>query len=398
MVIRHWTFVGHWFLVIGIFLSCQPALADLRVLNSKHYTIHTDLDTSLAEDLARRMDAMYGEYEWRLAKFKVDFDIDKRFEVYLFQHKSDYDRLTGNRFPNTGGIFMAGARNLLAAFLETQGRDALRRTLQHEAFHQFAFTHIGRNLPVWLNEGMAQLFEEGIWTGRQFLLEQIPPRRVRQLKADFKARGLIDFKSFLAMSDEQWATNLANSADRGATQYNQAWAIVHFLVYSKNDYRTRLNSMLENLHKGDAKETAFEVAFSKNYRGFQDRFVEWSSELEPTAEATTIEYQQVLADMLTAFKKQGNAFNNINEFKDAVIGKSVRLRYSKGQVNWSSADDPRVYFSDLEGRTLASRQLYLEPQSSHPLPDLVRDVNGLKLRTIFYEQGNGIEHELIIEP
>ena len=61
---------------------------------------------------------------------------------------------------NTGGVFMSG-RNLLASFLGDLGRDSLRRTLQHEAFHQFAHTVISPDTPVWLNEGLAQVFEEG---------------------------------------------------------------------------------------------------------------------------------------------------------------------------------------------------------------------------------------------
>ena len=40
----------------------DPAPAGLAVLRSKHYRIHTDVDRELAEDLARRMDAMHDEY------------------------------------------------------------------------------------------------------------------------------------------------------------------------------------------------------------------------------------------------------------------------------------------------------------------------------------------------
>ena len=47
-----------------------------------------------------------------------------------------------------GGMFLPG-RNLLAAFLEGQGRQQLRRTLQHEAFHQFAYNAISPDLPIW---------------------------------------------------------------------------------------------------------------------------------------------------------------------------------------------------------------------------------------------------------
>ena len=78
------------------------------------------------------------------------------------------------------GVFMPH-RRLLAAFVEGVGRDGVRRTLQHEAFHQFAHETFGPNVPVWLDEGLAQVFEEAVWTGNGFVVGQVPPRRVRQL-------------------------------------------------------------------------------------------------------------------------------------------------------------------------------------------------------------------------
>src|SRR5436309_10317166 len=166
-------------------LSAAP---ELRGLETRHYSIHTDLERALAEDLAKRMDAMFDDYCRRLQ----DFNPDRRtkFEVYIFSRRVDYMKFTNNRVPNTGGVFMPG-RNTLAAFLEFQGRDALRRTLQHEAFHQFAQSAIAPNLAPWINEGLATVFEEGIFMGRSFTLGQVPPRRVRQLQADMKNKRLI---------------------------------------------------------------------------------------------------------------------------------------------------------------------------------------------------------------
>src|SRR5690349_18215243 len=123
--------------------AAPAARGDMRVLDSRHYHIHTDLERSFAEDLARRLDAMYDEYVRRLSDFHPDER--QRFEVYIFKNRSDYRTFTEDRLPNTGGMFIPSKR-ALCAFLEGQGRDALRRTLQHEAFHQFAFFAISPNL------------------------------------------------------------------------------------------------------------------------------------------------------------------------------------------------------------------------------------------------------------
>jgi hypothetical protein len=208
-------FVVALLLISPLLPARASSAAQLRGVRSAHYLIRTDLDAELTGDLARRMDAMYDEYSHRFASFKSTSPAP-RLEVYLLQRQEDYLRLTADRLKNTGGVYIP-RRNLLAAFLEGQGRDGLRRTLQHEAFHQFAYNELSQNLPIWLNEGLAQMFEEGIWNGRRFQLAQVPPRRLRQLQADVKNHRLLEVKALMGMTPEQWALNLMNDHDLGAT-------------------------------------------------------------------------------------------------------------------------------------------------------------------------------------
>src|SRR5688500_16196698 len=106
-------------LILG--LCVAPACAgERRILSTRHYRIHTDLEKALAEDLAKRMDAMYDEYARRLSNFKAPPE-SKKFDVYLFAKRADYLKLTGGKSNNTAGITIP-ALNVVAAFLEGQGR------------------------------------------------------------------------------------------------------------------------------------------------------------------------------------------------------------------------------------------------------------------------------------
>ncbi len=389
-------------LAIGALPACPAAGEDLRILHSRHYRVHTDVDEAFAEDLARRMDAMYDEYARRLADFRPDRD-HETFDVYIFRRQQDYMRFTDNRLPNSAGVFMP-ARNTLAAFLEGQGRDQLRRTLQHEAFHQFAFTAIKGELPIWLNEGLAQLFEEGIWTGERFWIGQAPPRRVRQLQADIQAGKLIDFQTLLATSHDQWAKNLADDADLGATQYNQSWAMVHFLVYATDasgqaKYRARLENMLRMINRGVPPDRAFRGAFSDNIAGFQQRFLDWARTLAPTMEATLIERQDILADLLKAVVDHGEAVDSMDEFRGIVTKRRFQLTYTKGHLTWKTDSDPAAYFSTLDGRPFGRDELFFESRTFAPHPDIVCLASPrMRLRVRFYTAGDRIEHEVLIEP
>ena len=295
-----------------------------------------------------------------------------QLQVFLFARQADYLHFTNDRLRNTGGVYIP-KRNLLAAFLEGQGRDGLRRTLQHEAFHQFAYNCVSPNLPVWLNEGLAQLFEEGIWNGESFWLGQAPPRRIRQLQSDLKRGKIIDFESMLRLTSEQWAANLVGDHDLGATEYNQSWAMVYFLVHAKDKqgnekFRGRLIRMLQFLHDGRDGESAFREAFSDNIRGFQDRFNEYAAALEPTSEATLMDRQGVLGDLLAELAKRGRRFTSFPSFKRAALAGGYRMHYTKGELQWDSDPDLRIYFADLDGRALPPEQLYFEPRDAPPSP------------------------------
>lgn len=390
-------------LVIGLASPRRAAAAfEPRTIDTRHYRIQTDLDVELARDLSVRMDAMYDEYARRLSAFRADGDVP-RLEVHLFRNQADYLAFTGETLQNTGGVYMP-KRNLLAAFLEGQGRDGLRRTLQHEAFHQFAYNQISQNLPTWLNEGMAQMFEEAVWDGKVFWLGNVPPRRVRQLKADLNRGRLIEFANVLTMTQDKWAANLTADAELGATQYNQCWAMVHFLSFVNDEkgqplHRRRLLSMLELLHAGREPEAAFREAFSSNVRGFQDRFFEYAAALEATPTATLVERQGVLADLLCELDKRGMRFTNVSQFKRAAVLGGYRMHYTKGDLTWESEKDLRVYFADMLGRPLADGELYFDRRPGAALPDVVcRCTKDFQLRTRFHRAGDRYEHEVLVEP
>jgi hypothetical protein len=399
--------------LILLLLAAVPASAQraaaaaappgMREINTRHYRIHTDLDFELANDLAQRLEAMYEAYSWRLRLFHQDGREMPRFEVYLYRRQQDYLNLTGQRMKHTGGVFMSG-RNLLASFLEGQGRDALRRTLQHEAFHQFAHTVISPNMPVWLNEGLAQVFEEAVWNGSNFSLEQIPPRRIRQLQADLKNKRLVKFETLMRLSPMEWARRLEGDHYTGATQYNQSWAMVYFLINAKGEkdgfrYRQRLLKLLELLNGGQEAESAFKVAFGNNIDGFEQRFVEYARHMKPTPQATLMENQDVLGDLIVELHRIGKTYPTVESLRTAAVQAKYRMTYKRGALSWSTHDDIAVYFCDANGETFRADELFFQSRRAAPLPDLVcRYCPDVQFRTRFFHQGKRIEHEVLVEP
>jgi hypothetical protein len=366
--------------------------------DTHHYQIHADLDQPLVADLGLRMDAMYEQYAKALPQFSLPSNAPA-LPVYLFDKKEKYMAFTDYSGTNTGGLFVAGRHPYLTAFLQGQGRDALKRTLQHEAFHQFAHAAIARQLPPWLNEGLAQYFEEFIWTGRDFLPDQIPPRRLRQLKLDTDQNRLIDFDLFMNQSGRDWSDTLHTNLVKAGTAYNQAWAMVTFCLIGPDDhYRAYLMALLDKLHRSDtAPEDAIRQCFPDK-KEFRREFNAWAAKAKPTPEATMMERQETLGDFLLAL--QHNKIPIPAEMagvRDLAIRYNLKIQYTRGSVTYSSSDRPASYFEDETGQPFKPDDLYLQPSNETPFPDIICKTAGLSWRTHFYLSAGQTEHETGVE-
>ena len=373
----------------------------LRRFETAHYLVHTDLDDALARDLADDLEFCYGEFARRLEMFRSRDagSSGEKFNVYLFARQSDYIQFTGGRFPNTGGIFMSGPR-ALAVYLEGQGRAAMRKTLRHEAFHQFANDRLGDGLPVWVNEGLAQIFEESLRVGDGLRIGLLPPERLRQLQFDADRGRLTDFATLIRYSDDDWARTLVDRG-RAATQYTQAWAMVHFLLYAAGPdgrplYRERFNHMLQRVAAGADGWTAFTGEFGTNFDGFRSRFDAYVAALRPSEEAQMLENQRVLAELLVLLKARNVSFADAGAFERHVVERKYRLECRRDDVAWSTDADAGVYFRDAHDRPLTPRGLRFVPDPAGAMSCLERRPgDGLVYRTRFYRLGDRVLYETL---
>ena len=87
-------------------------------------------------------------------------------------------------------------------------------------------------------------------------------------------------------------------------------------------------------------------------------FVEYADQLTPTPQATYIEHQDVLADMLTELRLEGISSARSGAFRQKVIDGGYRIEYTKGQVRWNTERDAQD-LSDLSGRPFDSARINL---------------------------------------
>ncbi|MEM7230227.1 MAG: DUF1570 domain-containing protein, partial [Planctomycetota bacterium] len=197
-----------------------------------YYLIRTDLEADTANQIALHLNVMYEEYARRLASLPPR--APEKLNVYVFSRYDDYVRTLRARYgiigEGSGGMFFVTAQGSgLAFWTEDLPRRRIEHVMQHEGFHQFAYSRFGNDLPLWVNEGMAEFFGQSVLVGRKLILGQTQERVIEAVKVAVDANEHIPFQDMLTMDSARWLN--AVRTGQAALQYEQAWSMVHFLVY-----------------------------------------------------------------------------------------------------------------------------------------------------------------------
>ncbi len=244
----------------------------LNHYQSPYYVIHTDLSIEQSREAFARMTAMAEVYHARTRDFAGE--ITKKLPFYLLSNKELYYKAGG--MPNTAGLF-TGDR-LMALAREDRH---FWPTVQHEGFHQFARYVIRGNLPTWINEGLAEYFEAGLWTGDGFVTGIIRNWKLKRLQELIRQNKLLPFEKMMSLSHAKWNRTLIASSETGGANYIQAWSMVHFLVHGDNGrYREAFGYHIKDLSRGMDWKKSFANRFGNDIEGFQNRYLLWWSRVE----------------------------------------------------------------------------------------------------------------------
>lgn len=285
----------------------EPAKApqtkpSLQRTDTKYYVIHSDLPRDMVREAAARMTAMAEEYHRRTKGFGGT--IRQRLPFYLFSRAEDYQAAGG--MAGTAGVYKG---DRLMAIAPADRASRAWHVIQHEGFHQFASWRISRQLPTWINEGLAEYFGFGVWTGDGFVTGVVSARQLKRLQALLRGGSLLGFEQMISMSRQQW-----NQQIRGEN-YVQAWAMVHFLVHADGGkYRDALADHIDDIARNRPADASFRARFGRNVEAFQKRFGQWWADQKPTDDL----YARATVEKLTSFLARAavakQTFKTVGEF------------------------------------------------------------------------------------
>jgi uncharacterized protein DUF1570 len=210
--------------------SLQPALPDRHDVVLDQLVVYSNFELPEQHRLLQELNAQRTDVSSRLS-LPIS---DEPIRVYLFADAARFEEFIRHRFPtfpHRRAFFVETDTEL---FVYAHWGDRVAEDLRHEVAHGYLHSVV-QNLPLWLDEGLAEYFEVPRGT------HGLNPPHVAQL-ANLLRQG-------------RWAPDLRRleavktPEEMSQIEYAEAWAWVHWLLETDSPRRGLLQRYLAELRR-----------------------------------------------------------------------------------------------------------------------------------------------------
>jgi tetratricopeptide (TPR) repeat protein len=240
----------------ALLVACLPAIASAKWirLRTEHFVFIGDASEGDIRRVAQKLDEFRdaltralggGATKSPVPTVVVVFRSDSSFTPYKPHFQGHPIELAG--------VFQDGDDASYIA-INAEAIDVALRTIFHEYTH-FLVGNTAGIVPVWMNEGLAELYatfeERG---GRSAMLGVPNPLHLELLRGT----SLMPLRELMAVDH---ASAVYNEGNRRGVFYAQSWALMHYLTLGNQARTPQLHTYLAALRHGEPPDEAFQKAF-----------------------------------------------------------------------------------------------------------------------------------------
>ena len=241
-------------------------LDDWKTQESEHFVIkyHPDVDANWAAEALRKAEESYDKIAYQIgySRYVNFWTWENRVQILVFPDQTSFSAETGQP-PWAKGFAVRESKVLETKTIVTyrQEEDFLNGLLPHEVCHLIVKDFLGdkATIPLWFDEGVAQLQEEG------------KPEKAEAMMRQLVAQGIhIPLGDLIAHDIRQ-----EKDADRVILFYAQSINTLDFLIkkYGLEDFQ----DLCRLLKEGKSFEEALPSAYNGNIQSVEDLQEKWLS-------------------------------------------------------------------------------------------------------------------------
>lgn len=167
----------------------------------------------------------------------------------------------------------------------------LFQRLYHEAFHayldNFVYDPDQADVPRWLNEGLAQIFETAIVEAGELRVGHADEVRLKRVRDALKNKSLVPLAQLLKAGPDQYlALHGSDQKQSGDLYYLTAWGVAFYLTFDRNILGSkRLDDYVQQCRRGADPLDAFGRLVDQSPSDFETGLKDYLGTLRPDGTA-----------------------------------------------------------------------------------------------------------------
>ena len=236
-------------IVLLLALSALPAAADEWIrMSAPGIDLYTTAGPKQAKELLQRLQQVRSFFLKASPVRKVS---EMPLRIIEFRSQDEFQRFNPNQISSA---YFASSKVRDYIVLGPAAEDNFAMVV-HEYMHLIV-KHSGLRLPVWLNEGWADVYSTLRPQGKETAVGDLLPLRMESLTKE----QWLDFDTLTSVTSQSASYN---EASRAGIFYAESWALAHML-YLAPDYSANFGRFVAELNAGRSADDACQAAWGRS--------------------------------------------------------------------------------------------------------------------------------------